>query len=334
MRVGNVDRVKRQLLAAAVAENVDIIRGLPPRSLRPMNRIGHAWLRRAPLLLIPLTLAGSTYVAVSGGIRPAAPPPQPIARMSLLPPTPPLSNLATSQPEPQPLVSAAAFPLSVRRVVLDAGHGGSDPGASSLLAASEKDITLDVERRLHALLTRHGFEVVLTRADDRLVALRERAQLANRSDGDIFVSIHVNSLRTHVASRGVETYYLGATSDPALTRLAAAENLESGYSLADMRKLLDRLYADVRRDESHRLAADVQRQLHAGLKTADPGLENWGVKRAPFLVLVATEMPAILAEVGCLSNEREARMLQQPEYRQQIAEALFAGIRAYAQKKG
>jgi N-acetylmuramoyl-L-alanine amidase len=333
MRVGNVDRVKRQLLAAAVAENLDIIRGLPPRSLRPMNRIGGAWLRRAPLLLIPLTLAGSTYVAVSGGIRPAAPPPQSIARMSVLPPTQ-LRNLAISQPEPQPLVSAAAFPLSVRRVVLDAGHGGSDPGASSLLAVTEKDITLDVERRLHALLSRHGFEVVLTRADDRLIALRERAQLANRSDGDIFVSIHVNSLQTHVVSHGVETYYLGATSDPALTRLAAAENLESGYSLADMRKLLDRLYADVRRDESHRLAAAVQQQLHAGLKTADPGLENWGVKRAPFLVLVATEMPAILAEVGCLSNEREARMLQRPEYRQQIAEALFAGIRAYAQKKG
>ena len=102
----------------------------------------------------------------------------------------------------------------------------------------------------------------------------------------------------------------------------------------------DRVYADVRRDESHRLAAEVQQQLFSGLRGVDPGLENWGVKRAPFIVLVATEMPAILAEVGCLSNSREAEMLRSGTYRQQIAQALFHGIHAYAsandtpQKKG
>lgn len=337
MRVGHSDRVKQQLLAAAVAENLDIMRGLPPRSLRPTRRLGHAWLRRLPLLAIPLTLAGS-YVGVArsrglgvSGSRGAAISQQ----MSALatPATQQLRDPAT--PDPQPLVSPAAFPLSVRRIVLDAGHGGSDPGTTSPMRIAEKEITLDVERRLEALLQKSGFEVVLTRSDDRLIPLRERAHLANSSDGDIFVSIHVNSLQAHVASHGVETYYLGATNDPLLTKLAAAENFESGYSLADMRKLLDRLYADVRRDESRRLATAVQQQLYSGLRVAEPGLENWGVKRAPFLVLVATEMPAVLAEVGCLSNEREALMLQQPRYRQQVAEALFAGIRAYAaQKKG
>jgi N-acetylmuramoyl-L-alanine amidase len=236
-------------------------------------------------------------------------------------------------------VSASAFPLSVHRVVLDAGHGGTDPGASSASNVSEKDITLDIEQRLGAMLRKDGFEVVVTRGDDRLIPLRERAHLANGSGADIFVSIHVNSI-PHPNSHGVETYYLGPTNDPSLTQLAAAENLSSGYTLADLRKLLDRVYADVRRDESHRLAAVVQNQLFSGLRGVDPGLENWGVKRAPFIVLVATEMPAILAEVGCLSNEREAEMLRSGAYREQIARALFHGIHAYAsandapQKKG
>jgi N-acetylmuramoyl-L-alanine amidase len=235
--------------------------------------------------------------------------------------------------------SASAFPLSVRRIILDAGHGGRDAGTVAP-AIAEKEITLDIETRLRALLLHNGFEVVTTRADDRLIPLRERARLANSSNGDIFVSIHVNSLQTHVASHGIETYYLGPTNDPSLTKLAADENLESGYSIADMRKLLDRVYAGVRRDESRQLASSVQRQLFAGLRNADPGLENWGVKRAPFIVLTATEMPAILAEVGCLSNQAEAQMLREPAYRQQIAQALFNGIASYAsenaapQKKG
>jgi len=97
-----------------------------------------------------------------------------------------------------------------------------------------------------------------------------------------------------------------------------------------MRKLLDGIYADARRDESHELASAVQRKLYASLRKSDPGLENWGVKRAPFVVLVATDMPAILAEVGCISNKKEAALLRKADYRQEIADALFEGIRAYS----
>lgn len=330
MRLGKVDRVKRQLLTEAVADNLDTIRGLPPRSLRPVRRASRVWLRRAPLLLVPAVLLGSTYFA---GWRTQAVQADVAAGFSRpIAPAGPLNPAATPRPEnPQSLVrvSASAFPLAVHRIVLDAGHGGRDAGTTAT-DITEKDITLDIETRLRALLLRHGFEVVTTRADDRLIALRERARLANSSSGDIFVSIHVNSLQTHVDSHGIETYYLGPTNDPSLTKLAAAENLVSGYSIADMRKLLDRVYADVRRDESHQLASSVQQQLFAGLRAVDPGLENWGVKRAPFIVLTATEMPAILAEVGCLSNQIEAQMLRDPTYRQQIAQALFNGIQAYA----
>ena len=325
MRAGNIDRVKRQLLHDAVTDNLDTIRGRLPRSTRPAQRAGRVWLWRMPLLLIPLTLLGASYF-VRGGQPP---------RLSDFPartrqPRAAVLHAATIDSiEP---VKAAAFPLAVKRVVIDAGHGGKDAGASSASLITEKEITLDIANRLRALLQSGGFEVVVTRSDDRMIPLRERAKLANSSDGDIFVSIHVNSLRSHTVSHGVETYYLGPTKDPLLTQLAAEENGASGYSIADLRKLLDRVYADVRRDESHRLASTVQQQLFTDLQTVDPGLENWGVKRAPFIVLVATDMPAVLAEVGCLSNDHEAEMLNRAQYRQQIAQALFRGIFEYARK--
>src|SRR2546423_6735731 len=322
MRAGTVDRVKRQLLRDAVSDNLETIRGLPPRNVRPLRRAENVWIQRLPLLLIPVTLLGSSYLISE--------PPKPVATIARTPLRAAALHPATI--DSFEAVKAAAFPLAVRRVILDAGHGGKDAGAQAPPSVAEKDITLDIERRLQLLLKQNGFEVVITRTDDRMIPLRERARLANSSEGDIFVSIHVNSLRSHTASHGIETYYLGPTKDPVLTQLAAEENGTSGYSIADLRKLLDRVYADVRRDESHRLASAVQQQLFTNLKTIDPGLENWGVKRAPFIVLVATDMPAVLAEVRCLSNTREAAMLQQPQYRQHIAEALFRGIHEYAKK--
>ncbi|HEX7422067.1 MAG TPA: N-acetylmuramoyl-L-alanine amidase [Thermoanaerobaculia bacterium] len=323
--------MRQRLLEQAVADNVDTIRGLLPRSLRKPKRMLGVWLRRAPVLLALFSLAGSTYFVANG----SSPIPLGVTRAAIIPPAP----ATTEDTRHLQRVAAAAFPLAVRRVVLDAGHGGTDPGASSL-GLAEKDITLDIGRRLRHILEENGFEVVVTRPDDRTLKLRDRAQMANKSRSDIFVSIHVNSIVKHTSSHGVETYYLGPTNDPSLTKLAADENSMSGYSMADLRKLLDGVYADARRDESQQLAAKVQQQLFGQLRSADPGLENWGVKRAPFVVLVATDMPAILAEVGCMSNRSEAAMLGKADYRQKIAEALYHGIHAYAgaaetpQKKG
>jgi N-acetylmuramoyl-L-alanine amidase len=329
MRAGKVDRVKRRLLQQAVAENLDTMHGVPPRGVRRGPRLLRLWLKRAPLVLIPLTLAGSTWLASN----------PPAAHDTLSPARIVIESPRRALPLPPPTLDAsalqrmdpAALSLAVRRIVVDAGHGGNDPGASSASHVAEKEITLDVARRLESLLAQHGFEVVVTRADDRLIPLRERASIANASGSDIFVSIHVNSI-ANPSFHGVETYYLGPTSDPKLTKLAAAENAASGYSLTDMRKLLDGVYADARRDESRRLAATVQEQLYGTLRGVDTGLQNWGVKRAPFVVLVATEMPAVLAEIGCISNENEAAMLHRADYRQQVANALFAGINEYAQK--
>jgi N-acetylmuramoyl-L-alanine amidase len=332
---GKSNRVKRRLLKQAFADNLETIRGLPPRAIRPGPRTFRLWIRRSPLVLLILTLAGTTYLASNPTAAHDTIAPAKIVITRAARPLP--GAPATIDPTP---VSAAALQLSVHRVIIDAGHGGTDPGATTLLQLSEKEVTLDIASRLGKILQKNGFEVVSTRKDDRLVPLRERARIANDSDGDIFVSIHVNSIVKHTDSHGIETYFLGATSDPSLNKLAADENRVSGYSVADLRKLLDRLYADARRGESQRLAGAVQQQLVGNLRNFDAGLENWGVKRAPFVVLVATDMPAILAEIGCMSNDNEVAMLRRAEYRQHIAEALFQGIHAYAssadsqQKKG
>jgi N-acetylmuramoyl-L-alanine amidase len=169
----------------------------------------------------------------------------------------------------------------------------------------------------------------MTRQEDRSLSLEDRGLAANRAGADIFVSVHLNWIEDR-KTRGIETYYLGPTDDPFLTRLAADENRDSGYSLADMRRLLDRIYAGVRQEKSKKLAEVVQSSLFGSLAKMSPGLQNRGVKAAPFIVLLTTEMPAILAEVSCLSNEDEAELLTKPQYRQYIAEALAAGVRSYA----
>ena len=233
--------------------------------------------------------------------------------------------------EPRP-IDRAVFPVGVRRIVLDPGHGGKDVGSVTPDGAYEKDITLDIALRLRDLLrAQEGVEVLLTREKDDKVLLAERARFANESKADLFLSIHLNWL-VPATNRGVETFYLGPTEDPFLVQLTSRENRESGYSLADVRRLLDGIYLDLRQQESQQLARSVQRALHRSLKEETPTLRDRGIKSAPFLVLVTTEMPAILAEVSCLSNEGEAKLLSTGEYRQSIAAALRDGIEAYTTK--
>jgi N-acetylmuramoyl-L-alanine amidase len=264
-----------------------------------------------------------------------APPPLPATG---LPPAPSLpvasAAIAATTPDPNRLVGAAhlqsaVFPVVIRKVVLDPGHGGKDAGTSRDSSLSEKELTLDIAQRLQSLLEeRASLEVLLTRQADEHVVLKDRAQFANEAGADLFVSIHLNWLEQ--ARQGVETFYLGPTEDPYLVELTSRENRGSGYSMADVRALLDGIYLDLRQEQSQRLAVRIQEALHAGLVEASPGLRDRGVKPAPFLVLVATDMPAILAEVSCLSHREEVELLQTDAYRQRIAEALFEGIDSYA----
>lgn len=230
----------------------------------------------------------------------------------------------------QPAVlDRSIFDLPVRRIILDPGHGGDQLGTSAGSLA-EKDLTLDIGVKLRDLLLEDGFEVFMTREDDRHVEHDDRVRFANENRGDVFLSIHINWF-SEPELRGVETFHLGPTVDPELRRLASKENRGSGYSLSDFRKLLDGVYVDLRRDESRSFARFVHRSVYGTLREQAPTVKNRGVKQAPFVVLIGTEMPAVLAEVSCLSNPEDARLLATDAYRLDIAQALADGIRGYAE---
>lgn len=226
-------------------------------------------------------------------------------------------------------LARGVLPLSARRIVIDAGHGGIHLGAVSDSGLTEKEMTLDIALRLGRHLRGGPFEVLLTRETDVTMSLRQRTAFANAARADLFVSVHVNWM-PHRSIRAVETYYVGPTDDPDTLRLASMENRDAGYALASYRQLLERIYLDTRRDESQALGRHVNGELHRSLSPLNPALRNWGVKMAPFAVLVGTEMPAVLVEVSCLSNQQEVELLATADYREQIAAALARGIRSYA----
>lgn len=326
-------RLKAQMLRAAVQDNADTIAGRVPAALRPARRLVALWAERAGLLALPLSIIVASALVAHWSMAaqpvPLAPPPdnrssEPIVERS--PASIPDLSLLTRPLRP------GALALGVRRVVLDAGHGGEDLGTASASGLLEKTVTLDLAERARRLLVEQGFEVVLTRAGDDTLSLKQRATTANQKRGDIFVSVHLNSLEP-ASARGIETFYLGPSEHPEHDAVAATENQHSGYSLADMRTLLDGIYVDARRDESKRLAQSVQNAIVQRLKKTDPEMSDRGVKTAPFVVLVATDMPAILAEVSCLSNADEAERLAAAAYRQAIAEALVTGIQSFIDQK-
>jgi N-acetylmuramoyl-L-alanine amidase len=324
--VRSTQRIKARILKQAVADNVDAIHDRLPKPLRPPRRRLHLlvrWGSRAGLpVAIVMALSGTdrwsaamkeptraaeTRVSAAAAVRVAAP-----------------DTSALSERVPPGVLA-----LAVRRIVVDAGHGGEHLGTSSAGGLQEKDLTLDIAARLRRLMVARGVEVVMTREVDRTLSLQQRAAIANDRRGDVFVSIHLNSLQP-LTTGGIETYYLGPSSVPELDAIAARENQHSGYSLVDLRALLEQIYTDARRTESRRLAHAVHQSLMRRLVEIEPALVDRGVKMSPFVVLIATEMPAILAEVSTLSNADEARRLGTPEYRQAIAEALAGGITTFA----
>ncbi|HSD09855.1 MAG TPA: N-acetylmuramoyl-L-alanine amidase, partial [Candidatus Binatia bacterium] len=331
--------LRGRMLRQVVRVNLEEIRCLPPRGLRrsrlSVGRVGR--LLVAALAIVLGSAAGSRFT------EPPVAPPQagPASRGfeslagSDLGAEFSTGSALAGEAEQQALLLApraidpAILRLAMRKIVIDAGHGGIDPGARTLGGMAEKDVAFDIARRLEVLLRDQGFAVAMTRESDETVSLRERSLRANRVRGDLFLSIHVNSLPQQ-DRRGVETYYLGIPSDRHGEWLAGEENAESGYSVADVRTVLEGVYTNMRANDSRAFAETVQRHIYDSLRRASPDLEDRGVKTAPFVVLVGTQMPAILAEVSCISNDREAALLEQPKHRQAIAEALAGGVRAYA----
>ena len=233
--------------------------------------------------------------------------------------------------------SPAAAPVraALQTIVVDPGHGGHDPGAIGPGGLQEKELTLAVARRLAAVLQEElGVRVVLARTKDQFLALQERTAIANRQKADLFVSIHVNAARAGAAT-GTETYFLSSEATDNAARAAAAfENkvieLEPGPRSGSrdlLRSILWDLAQSEFQQESSRLAEGLQDSLERALR-----LPSRGVKQAPFYVLGGAAMPAVLVEIGFLSNPHEEERLQDEGYRDRIARALAAGVAAYKRR--
>lgn len=222
-----------------------------------------------------------------------------------------------------------ALGLKIGRIVIDPGHGGHDTGTIGPNGVEEKNVVLDVAKRLGKLLrTRMGADVVFTRRDDTFIPLETRTAIANHEQADLFVSIHANSSHDEDA-RGVETYYLNFTSNAGALEVAARENATSDQSIHELQDLVKKIALKEKIEESREFATDVQRSLHSGLAVKNSGLRDRGVKKAPFVVLIGANMPSILAEISFVSNPTDERKLDTPEYRQRIAESLYKGIAKY-----
>jgi N-acetylmuramoyl-L-alanine amidase len=240
----------------------------------------------------------------------------------------------TTQATTTPASTTPAF-----TVVIDPGHGGTETGAEGRKGAGdkpglyEKDITLDIARSLQRelLQAQPGINVLLTRDSDAVVALDERTALANQNHADLFLSIHVNSAPRREA-RGAETYFLSyASKDEDVRTLAAIENNAAGVDkekLGDAPQGLELVLWDLAQSqylqESGQLAGSIQKELNEAL-----GARNRGVRQAPFRVLMGATMPAVLVEVGFISNPAEETSLATAQYRDKIAQALSRAVTAF-----
>jgi N-acetylmuramoyl-L-alanine amidase len=223
-----------------------------------------------------------------------------------------------------------ALGLKIGKIVIDPGHGGHDTGTIGPDGLQEKDLVLDVSKRLGKLLeTRLGAEVEYTRTDDTFVPLETRTAIANQDHADLFISIHANSSRDPDA-RGVETYYLNFTSSSDALEVAARENASSDKSIYELQDLVKKIALKEKIEESREFASDVENSLYSGLVAKSPGIRDRGVKKAPFIVLIGANMPSILAEISFVSNPTDERRLRTGAYRQRIAESLYRGIAKYA----
>lgn len=233
------------------------------------------------------------------------------------------TRVARPTPAPQP------FDLRpVQRIVIDPGHGGKDPGAIGAGGVREKDVVLRVSRVLRDRLVREGFEVFLTRDADHYLTLEERAEVSNRLGGDLFVSIHANSSRNR-RSNGVETYLLDTRYDKQTARVAARENGTTVDKLDDLHKILASLRLGYNEQFAARVAREVHGSLVGNLRKSYRGTRDLGVKRGPFLVLFAASMPAILVEIGFVSNSTEASRLRTKAFATVTSEGIAQGILRY-----
>ncbi len=220
--------------------------------------------------------------------------------------------------------------LGVRKIIIDPGHGGKDPGAPGYFkGVNEKDITLEIAKKLaKKMRSKLKCNVLLTRKRDRYLTLEERTAIANTKNADLFISIHCNASRNRKLT-GIETYYLNLATDNQAIAVAARENATSRRNISDLESILNDLMKNEKINESSRLAEDVQQSLCRGMKRKYSGIVNLGVKQAPFYVLIGARMPSILIETSFLSNKKECKRLLSSKYQNTLCDSIIKGVEKY-----
>lgn len=249
---------------------------------------------------------------------------------------------SATPPAPSPAAAPAPPTRAARRVIIDAGHGGVDPGASGTVRGHtilEKNVTLPVATALAAELRAKGVDVVMTRTTDTLIALGDRGRLANDRSGDLFISIHANSMpgKDGSAARGIETYFLSVAKTEDARRVAAMENASARFETGAKHDPVNLALMDMLQNtylrESSELAVAIQRRL----TTLNAGSDR-GVRQAGFAVLTGSYMPAVLVEIGFLSNPTDAAYISgasgQKAIAQTIARATLEYLNGYDVRTG
>ena len=250
------------------------------------------------------------------GVKAASPPPSAMKARGSAP-----TAVAARNSKPQL--------TGIRKVVLDPGHGGRDPGAIGPGGISEKEVVLSVAKKLAAKLNKEmGIEVVLTRTDDRFIPLEDRTAIANAQEADLFISLHMNASPNREA-RGVETYYLDNTTDEASIRLAARENATSRKSISDLQFILSDMTQNMKLEDSVALAHRLQVALVATTGNHLREIKDLGVKKALFYVLVGARMPSVLVELFFITNRDERRAMRQDKFQDAVVDSLYDGIQQY-----
>jgi N-acetylmuramoyl-L-alanine amidase len=226
---------------------------------------------------------------------------------------------------------AATVVPGIRKIVLDPGHGGKDPGAIGIGGSSEKDIVLSIAKKLASKLKNEmGIQVVLTRKDDRFVPLENRTAIANAEDADLFISLHMNA-SANPEAKGIETYYLDNTTDEAALRLAARENGTSRKNVSDLQFILSDMTQNMKLEDSITLAHRLQNSSVVGMSKVINDVRDLGVKKALFYVLVGARMPSVLVEMFFITHRGEGQAMSQEAAQDAMVDALMQGIQKYAE---
>jgi N-acetylmuramoyl-L-alanine amidase len=224
--------------------------------------------------------------------------------------------------------------LRVRRIIIDAGHGGKDPGAVGRNGMREKDIVLKLARILEReIRDKLHCQPVLTRDKDVFLPLEKRTAIANIEKADLFISLHVNAHK-HINVQGLETYFLNIALDEDSMNLAARENATTAKNISDLQVILNDLMLNTKIHESSRLAQFVHKGMMGELKRGYGSIQNRGVRQAPFYVLIGAEMPAVLVEIGYITNSVECKRLRSNSYLTKVASGIVTGIERYIKDMG